>query len=86
MSEAEQLRRSAARRRLVGHRRRDGERCGQGHRVALLEPRRARRRLAAELGERALAIEADVTDRDSLVAARAGKDSSARGILSTTPA
>ncbi len=42
----------------------------EGHRVALLA-RRAQRieALAEELGEGALAIEADVTDRDSLVAA-----------------
>ncbi len=42
----------------------------EGHRVALLA-RRAQRieALAGELGDGALAIEADVTDRDSLVAA-----------------
>ncbi|HEY7967431.1 MAG TPA: SDR family oxidoreductase [Solirubrobacteraceae bacterium] len=46
--------------------------CAQGHRVALLARRGERiRALAAELGGRALAIEADVTDRDSLVAAAA---------------
>jgi NADP-dependent 3-hydroxy acid dehydrogenase YdfG len=44
--------------------------AADGHRVALLA-RRAERieALAAELGDGALAIEADVTDRDSLVAA-----------------
>src|SRR5579863_10350478 len=42
----------------------------QGHRVALLARRGERiRALATELGAGALAIEADVTDRDSLVAA-----------------
>jgi NADP-dependent 3-hydroxy acid dehydrogenase YdfG len=42
----------------------------QGHRVALLARRGERiRALAAELGAGALAVEADVTDRDSLVAA-----------------
>jgi NADP-dependent 3-hydroxy acid dehydrogenase YdfG len=41
-----------------------------GHRVALLARRAARiQALASELGEGALAIEADVTDRDSLLAA-----------------
>jgi len=41
-----------------------------GHRVALLARRAERiRSLAADLGEGALAIEADVTDRDSLVRA-----------------
>jgi NADP-dependent 3-hydroxy acid dehydrogenase YdfG len=41
-----------------------------GHRLALLARRADRlRALADELGARALAIEADVTDRDSLVAA-----------------
>jgi NADP-dependent 3-hydroxy acid dehydrogenase YdfG len=41
-----------------------------GLRVALLARRGDRiRRLASELGDRALAIEADVTDRDSIVAA-----------------
>ncbi|HXA55283.1 MAG TPA: SDR family oxidoreductase [Solirubrobacteraceae bacterium] len=46
--------------------------AADGHRVALLA-RRAERidELAAELGEGALAIAADVTDRDSLVAAAA---------------
>jgi NADP-dependent 3-hydroxy acid dehydrogenase YdfG len=41
-----------------------------GHRVALLARRADRlQALASELGDRALAIEADVTDRDSLLAA-----------------
>ena len=41
-----------------------------GHRLALLARRRGRvEALAEELGERAMAIEADVTDRDSIVAA-----------------
>ena len=41
-----------------------------GYRVALLARRAARiNELAAELGDDALAIEADVTDRDSLIAA-----------------
>ena len=41
-----------------------------GYRVALLARRAARiNELAAELGDNALAIEADVTDRDSIVAA-----------------
>jgi NADP-dependent 3-hydroxy acid dehydrogenase YdfG len=41
-----------------------------GHRVALLARRADRvEALASELGDRAIAIEADVTDRDSLVAA-----------------
>jgi NADP-dependent 3-hydroxy acid dehydrogenase YdfG len=41
-----------------------------GHRVALLARRADRiQALADELGDRAIAIEADVTDRDSLVAA-----------------
>jgi len=44
----------------------------QGHRVGLLARRGERiRALASELGDQALAIEADVTDRDSLVAAAA---------------
>jgi NADP-dependent 3-hydroxy acid dehydrogenase YdfG len=46
--------------------------AAQGHRVALLARRGDRiRALASELGDQALAIEADVTDRDSLVAAAA---------------
>ena len=44
--------------------------AADGHRVALLARRADRlQTLAGELGDRALAIEADVTDRDSLVAA-----------------
>ena len=44
--------------------------AADGHRVALLARRADRiQRLADELGDGALAIEADVTDRDSLVAA-----------------
>lgn len=44
--------------------------AGAGHRVALLARRADRvERLAAELGNEALAIVADVTDRDSIVAA-----------------
>ena len=46
--------------------------AGGGHRVALLARRADRiRALADELGAGAVAIEADVTDRDSLVAAAA---------------
>jgi NADP-dependent 3-hydroxy acid dehydrogenase YdfG len=41
-----------------------------GHRIALLARRADRiQALAGELGDAAIAIEADVTDRDSLVAA-----------------
>jgi NADP-dependent 3-hydroxy acid dehydrogenase YdfG len=44
--------------------------AADGHRVALLARRADRiQALADELGDRAIAIEADVTDRDSLVAA-----------------
>ena len=44
--------------------------AANGHRLALLARRADRiRALAAELGDGALAIEADVTDRDSVVAA-----------------
>jgi NADP-dependent 3-hydroxy acid dehydrogenase YdfG len=44
--------------------------AADGHRVALLARRADRlQALASELGDRALAIEADVTDRDSLLAA-----------------
>ena len=44
--------------------------AADGHRVALLARRADRiQRLADELGDGSLAIEADVTDRDSLVAA-----------------
>ena len=46
--------------------------ASDGHRVALLARRTDRiEALAVELGDRALAIEADVTDRDSTVAAAA---------------
>ena len=44
--------------------------AAHGHRVALLARRADRiRALAGELGDSAIAIQADVTDRDSLVAA-----------------
>lgn len=44
--------------------------AAQGHRLALLARRGARiQALAAELGDCAIAIEADVTDRESIVAA-----------------
>ena len=44
--------------------------AAEGHRVALLARRADRiQALADELGDGALAIEADVTDRDSMVAA-----------------
>ncbi|HEX3317568.1 MAG TPA: SDR family oxidoreductase [Solirubrobacteraceae bacterium] len=44
--------------------------AADGHRVALLARRADRiEALAGELGERAIAIEADVTDRDAIVAA-----------------
>jgi NADP-dependent 3-hydroxy acid dehydrogenase YdfG len=44
--------------------------AGDGHRLALLARRRDRvEALADELGDGALAIEADVTDRESIVAA-----------------
>src|SRR5512133_3813071 len=44
--------------------------AADGHRVALLARRTERiRALAEELGNDALAIEADVTDRDSIIAA-----------------
>src|SRR3954467_15189356 len=44
--------------------------AADGHRVALLARRADRiRALADELGDGAIAIEADVTDRDSMVAA-----------------
>ena len=58
-------------RRLVGHRRGDRPRArGRRPPVALLARRADRiQALADELGDGAIAIEADVTDRDSLVAA-----------------
>ena len=44
--------------------------AADGHRLALLARRADRiQALAAELGDQAIAIEADVTDRDSIVAA-----------------
>lgn len=59
-----------------------------GYRVALLA-RRADRiaELASELGDNALAIEADVTDRDSILAAaeRVGRSSAEPTSSSTTP-
>ena len=63
--------------------------AADGYRVALLARRADRiQGLADELGDGALAIEADVTDRDSLVAAaQASRTSSAPPpFSSTTPA
>ena len=60
-----------------------------GHRVALLARRGDRiHALADELGNRAIAIEADVTDRDSLIAAAGAsvRNSALPTSSSTTPA
>ena len=60
-----------------------------GHRLALLARRVDRiEALADEFGEGAIAIEADVTDRDSLVAAaqRVQRRLGGADILVTTPA
>ncbi len=61
-----------------------------GHRLALLARRSDRiEALAAELGNGSIAIEADVTDRDTIAAAaRAGTGSSSAALTSwsTTPA
>ena len=63
--------------------------AADGHRVALLARRADRiQTLADELRYGAIAIEADVTDRDSIVAAaeRVHRSSAARTSSSTTPA
>ena len=63
--------------------------AADGHRVALLARRVDRvQALAAELGDGAVAIQADVTDRGSIVAAgqRSRTTSAAPTSWSTTPA
>ena len=63
--------------------------AADGYRVALLARRADRiQALADELGDGAIAIEADVTDRDSLVAAPSASrtSSAAPTSWSTTPA
>ncbi len=62
--------------------------AADGHRVALLARRVDRiRALAGELGKDAIAIEADVTDRDSIAAAeRVQQELGGADILVTTPA
>ena len=64
--------------------------AADGHRVALLARRADRiEALAEELGNGALAVEADVTDRGSIVAAagrRPATSSAAQTSSSTTPA
>jgi NADP-dependent 3-hydroxy acid dehydrogenase YdfG len=63
--------------------------AADGHRVALLARRVDRiQRLAEELGDGAIAIQADVTDRGSLVPRRSGSTTSSAAPTSSsaTPA
>jgi NADP-dependent 3-hydroxy acid dehydrogenase YdfG len=61
--------------------------AADGHRVALLARRAGRiQALAGELGDGVIAIEADVTDRASLVAAAQRVKNELGGAWSTTPA